>query len=293
MTAGESARVEARRAREKAERLTRRAEMFERGADGESRTADTLRSLGSKWVILHDQRWPGRRLANIDHIVIGPGGIFVIDSKNWSGDLRVDGQTLRQNGRSREPAVAGAADAALAVAELVAPFAFAVRPALCFTREEDVTGWVRDVMVCSTSTLASMLVSRERILDSVQVSEAASRLDAQMRAATGPVPARSAATPKAGTRRAASSGSVSVSGRTSTRRRPTRRRKQPSFGRLIAFVLAAALFYFAMPTVLPAVGNAVSNVIVGQLDDKPTCKTDARRLAEGQSASKAGNCDRG
>ena len=89
MKAGESARQEARRARERADRLARRAEMFEKGAAGETRTAEALAALGPEWVVLHDQRWPGRRLANIDHVVIGPGGIFVIDSKNWSGDLRV------------------------------------------------------------------------------------------------------------------------------------------------------------------------------------------------------------
>ena len=74
--------------------------------------------------------WPGRRFANIDHVVVGPGGVFVIDSKNWSGDVRVVEGTLRQNGRSREKAVASAADASLAVAELVGPHADSVRSVL-------------------------------------------------------------------------------------------------------------------------------------------------------------------
>ena len=71
--------------------------------------------LPAEWTALHDVRWPGRRFANIDHIVIGPGGIFVVDSKNWSGNLTFSGGVLRQNGRSREPAVARCADSALAV----------------------------------------------------------------------------------------------------------------------------------------------------------------------------------
>lgn len=93
--AGESAREFARRQREKAERHARVADMYERGADGESATAlalDTLQTHG--WKTFHDVRWPGRQRANIDHIAVGPGGVFVIDSKNWSGDVRVVGEVL-------------------------------------------------------------------------------------------------------------------------------------------------------------------------------------------------------
>src|SRR3954452_18934163 len=95
---GKSAREVAARSRAKAERLMRRAEMFERGALGEERTAATLRELPAAWTALHDVRWPGRRFANIDHIVIGPGGVFVVDSKNWSGNITVSAGVLRQNG---------------------------------------------------------------------------------------------------------------------------------------------------------------------------------------------------
>ena len=115
--AGESARESARRQRAKAQRLLRSAEMWERGADGEAATAQVLQTLPPGWVVLHDLRWPGRRFANIDHVVIGPPGVFVIDSKNWSGRIDVRHDVLRQNGRQREKAVAGAADSALALAE--------------------------------------------------------------------------------------------------------------------------------------------------------------------------------
>ena len=99
--AGESARAEARRARQRAERLARRAEAFEKGAAGEERTAEVLARLPAGWTAIHDVRWPSRRLANIDHVVVGPGGIFVVDSKNWSGRVTVDTGVLRQNGRAR------------------------------------------------------------------------------------------------------------------------------------------------------------------------------------------------
>jgi hypothetical protein len=34
------------------------------------------------WVVLHDLAIPGSR-TNLDHLVIGPGGVFVIDSKQY------------------------------------------------------------------------------------------------------------------------------------------------------------------------------------------------------------------
>ena len=119
--AGESARESARRQREKAARLQRSAELWERGADGEQATAAALDALPKDtWTVFHDVHWPGRKYANVDHVAVGPSGIFVIDSKNWSGMITIRDNVLRQSGRAREDAVVGAAEAALAVAR-VAP----------------------------------------------------------------------------------------------------------------------------------------------------------------------------
>ncbi len=132
--AGESAREVARRQRAKAERLARSATLWERGAEGEEATASALGQLPrGTWTVFHDVKWPERRYANVDHIVVGPPGVFVIDSKNWSGQVAVKDGVLRQNGRSREKDVAAAAEAGLAVARLVPlPEPHLVHPVLCF-----------------------------------------------------------------------------------------------------------------------------------------------------------------
>jgi hypothetical protein len=63
---------------------------WRRGAAGERRTARLLGPLERHgWVVLHDLAVPGSR-ANIDHLVIGPGGVFVIDSKQYRGRLQLD-----------------------------------------------------------------------------------------------------------------------------------------------------------------------------------------------------------
>jgi Nuclease-related domain len=61
------------------------ASAWRRGAAGERRTARLLGPLERHgWAVLHDLAVPGSR-ANIDHLVIGPGGVFVIDSKQYRG----------------------------------------------------------------------------------------------------------------------------------------------------------------------------------------------------------------
>jgi len=63
---------------------------WRRGVVGERRTARLLGPLERHgWAVLHDLAVP-RRQANIDHLVIGPGGVFVIDSKQYRGRLQLD-----------------------------------------------------------------------------------------------------------------------------------------------------------------------------------------------------------
>jgi len=57
------------------------------GASGERELAQAL-SMVEGIRVLHDRCVPGTR-GNIDHIVIGPAGVFVIDSKNHEGTVRV------------------------------------------------------------------------------------------------------------------------------------------------------------------------------------------------------------
>jgi hypothetical protein len=72
---------------------------WQRGATGERRTARLLDPLERHgWAVLHDLAVPGSR-ANVDHLVIGPGGVFVIDSKQYRGRLQVDPSGRLWHGR--------------------------------------------------------------------------------------------------------------------------------------------------------------------------------------------------
>gem|GEM_PF-583342 len=72
---------------------------WRRGAAGERRTARLLGPLERQgWAVLHDLAVPGSQ-ANIDHLVIGPGGVFVVDSKQYRGRLQLDPSGRLWHGR--------------------------------------------------------------------------------------------------------------------------------------------------------------------------------------------------
>ncbi|MFI6920824.1 nuclease-related domain-containing protein [Nonomuraea spiralis] len=97
------------------------AAAWRKGAVGERATARRLRSLeAAGYTVLHDRRLPRSR-ANLDHLVIGPCGVVVVDSKRWRRKTRIS----RRRGQvwiGRRPAqapVKSAAYEAHRVAELL------------------------------------------------------------------------------------------------------------------------------------------------------------------------------
>jgi len=92
--AGVSAREQAERLRAKARKLEERADRYQKGAVGEEATARLLAELDpGRFTVFHDIRLPGSR-ANVDHVVVGPTGLFVVDSKNYTAKVTVNKDTL-------------------------------------------------------------------------------------------------------------------------------------------------------------------------------------------------------
>jgi hypothetical protein len=60
---------------------------WERGAIGEQKLAEALGDMPDVKV-LHDRRVPGTR-GNIDHIVVAPAGVFVVDAKLYKGLIQI------------------------------------------------------------------------------------------------------------------------------------------------------------------------------------------------------------
>jgi Nuclease-related domain len=149
---------------------------------GAERTAGVLQDLpGDEWTVLSDVRWPGRRVGHLDHVVIGPGGVFVISSKSWSGTVTVNGGMLRQNGRARHGELAATAEAAKAVEgldEYLLPEH--VHPVLCLVRGEYVAERFGEVLVWTTQNVVAMLKSRPEVYTPEQRIDIAEHLEAAL-----------------------------------------------------------------------------------------------------------------
>lgn len=72
------------------------------GAAAELQVAEVLSGLNDQWVVIHDACLAARHFlrdrkkiplhsAQVDHLVIGPGGVFVIETKRWSAKFAEDG----------------------------------------------------------------------------------------------------------------------------------------------------------------------------------------------------------
>lgn len=180
---------------ESAERLTGRL-----GARTTGSVLDAMRADG--WAVFHDVSLPGRRQPHLDHVVVGPPGVFVIDSKNWSGHIEVRENRFWHRGRRQDRLVTASSKAATEVAGLLgAPAAGTVRSAICFERNEPVVGWCYDVMLCSSGNLHNMLVRRPQLLSPSQVQLASIELDLGFHAPAVAVTERPDRTPKLQPRR--------------------------------------------------------------------------------------------
>lgn len=254
MDAGKSAYDVARRQREEAERLQRSAALWEQGAEGEVAVARALAALPEGWVVLHDLAWPGRQRANLDHVVVGPGGVFVVDAKNWTGHIEVRDQALLQNGRQRESAVSSVTAAAIAVQEIVAPVPCV--GVLCFVRDEPLATSSWNVTVCSTTTLVATLASRPPVLgpDDVRRCVEAVRVATAMRTVRPAAPHQP-----------------------DNKKRHAKKRGRPVVALVGGLVLLAALLTGGYQAAADWAGTRLSDVIVPEVPTEPALKKPAKQ----------------
>ena len=69
------------------DQVPRHIEKWLEGAEGERKTAKVLKPLEKQgWTVAHDLQG---EYGNVDHLLVGPGGVFLLDSKQWAGDIVV------------------------------------------------------------------------------------------------------------------------------------------------------------------------------------------------------------
>jgi hypothetical protein len=70
---------------------------WRRGATGERATAWWLGRLPADWHLFNDIP-VGDRGANIDHVLVGPAGVFTVNAKNLTGKVWVASRSILHNG---------------------------------------------------------------------------------------------------------------------------------------------------------------------------------------------------
>jgi hypothetical protein len=175
MAAGDGAAEQSRLAAERVARLKRQLDQAERdtkawdtGAVGERIVADRLsRLIPHGWYVLHDVHWPGRPKANLDHVLVGPGGIVVVDAKNWTGEVRVSSGVLWQGRYARTQSVEGALAQCAAVASVLAPpHRRLVRPMICMAAQPELFGVTSsDVAVAGVERVVAAVTALPDVLD--------------------------------------------------------------------------------------------------------------------------------
>ncbi len=146
-----------------------RVEAFFKGARGEEQVALVLATLPAAYTVLHGVvldkggLWRGR---NLDHVVVGPAGVVLVETKNWRGRVALAEGRLTVNGAdpTRSPldqVRAGARDLSEWLARQT-PGAPPVRPLVCFAGEAFDAGFARvdEITVCSSARLVEAIVSQ-------------------------------------------------------------------------------------------------------------------------------------
>lgn len=95
----------------------RRLGNYLKGAKGEEWVAHELAFLSSDHTVFNGLRFGGGK-ENFDHIVVGPAGVFVVETKNWKGSVEFHDGKLYAGGK--EPSRPPLKQVKAATAELVA-----------------------------------------------------------------------------------------------------------------------------------------------------------------------------
>lgn len=118
---------------------TRRDPKWVKGAAGEYLMDLSLhKHVNEGAVILTDRSVPGTK-SNIDHIVVAPSGVWIIDSKNWRGKIeykptsKFGGETrLFVNNKDRTSEVEAIFNLVIPVAQIIEDRSVPINPALVF-----------------------------------------------------------------------------------------------------------------------------------------------------------------
>ena len=159
----------------------RRVESFFKGARGEERVAGILASLPPPYHVFNDFV-AGRK--HVDHVVVGPTGVFAVETKSWRGRVTIEEGCLLVDGElpDRAPLAQAAREASQVQAALQARgWSGAVTPVLAFST--DTFGArranVRGVIVMNSSELRESFSSDRVVIPPAELERLVGLMEAR------------------------------------------------------------------------------------------------------------------
>lgn len=186
MGAGASAQYEAQRSLLEAaeyDRLAResrnRATRYALASRTEASVGGSLRALETLgWRVLADRRWAGSKRANVDFLLVGPGGVVVVDVKAWRA-LEVRGDSVFCDDDCRDDELAKLRSLVDRVQESISPIgltAAGLWPVLVFAGRT-VSARAQDVDLLGELNIAAWVTRLGCRLDDDQVGTVAALLE--------------------------------------------------------------------------------------------------------------------
>jgi hypothetical protein len=140
----------------------RRLGNFLKGAKGEEWVAHELAFLTSDYAVFNGLHLSGGK-QNFDHIIVGPSGVFVVETKNWKGSVEFrDGKLYAGGKQPSRPPLKQVKAATAELVHFLSELGFGEVPihsVLCFisTKLPEELMNVNGVVVCNGSRLTDVL----------------------------------------------------------------------------------------------------------------------------------------
>lgn len=142
-----------------------RVESFFKGARGEEAMAGMLARLSDDWHIYHDFV-AGKY--HVDHVLVGPAGVFAVETKNWRDQVALESGELIAGGHVPDhPPIAQAMAEARAVGAVLARAGWTgeVFPVVCFASGTFKDGFAQSgkVLVANAEAFLKWLVAQPSV----------------------------------------------------------------------------------------------------------------------------------
>lgn len=181
MGAGASARRRSSELTHEAEALFELAQVkrlkarnFAAAVTSEREVSAVLRPLDTLgWRMLEDRKWPGSQRANVDFVLVGPGGVIVLDAKHWS-ELEVRNGSIFRGEACEDDEVDKLLGLTDTIAQGLVPTGLvdaAIRPVMTFTSHPVEATALGPVTVIGAAGLVTWLSRLPERLTSTQIAQ--------------------------------------------------------------------------------------------------------------------------